>query len=101
MIESLGHGKRLRLCVELGLKINSCNPFLISLCKVTHHYSGTESCSLSSKLGQYWTELGKQICLCYLSFSHYFIRLLVFIIVTHVDIGCLINLLHTSSILLV
>jgi len=54
-IESLGHGKRLRLWVELGLKTYSCNP-LISLCKVTHHYSGMEDCSLpQTRLVFDWT----------------------------------------------
>jgi len=38
-------GRDSGLWIELGLKKNSYNS-LISLCKVTHHYSGTENCFL-------------------------------------------------------
>jgi len=41
--------------------------------------------ALSLRLGQYWTELGKQIFLCSLSISPFlFYLLLVFITITHV-----------------
>jgi hypothetical protein len=64
-IESLGHEMRLGLWVELGLKTNSCN-LLISLCKVTHHYSRMESCTLPQTRSVLDRKLGKQI-LCVLS----------------------------------
>jgi len=57
--------------------------------------------ALSPRLGQFWTELGKSI-LCLLSF---FLLLFFYfslcLIVINFDIGCLINLIHPSSILLV
>jgi len=48
-IEFLGYGKRLGLWVELGgILILVTHWYLI--CKVTHHYSGTESCSCWGKI---------------------------------------------------
>jgi len=98
-IESFGHGKRLRLWVELCLKTNSCN-FLISLCKVTiiivEHMT-----ALSPGLGQYVTELGKQIS-CVLSFFLSLFSTFAYAYNCHPRcFGCLIILVHTSSILFV
>jgi len=65
-IESLGYGKRLRLWVELGGKLILVTHWYL-FCKVTHHYSETDGCSLP-QTRSIWTVLGQQIS-CVLSSS--------------------------------
>jgi len=66
-IESLGYRKRLGLWVELGGRLILVTHWYL-FCKVTHHYSETESCSLP-QTRSIWIELGKQILLCSLFLS--------------------------------
>jgi len=66
-IESLGYGKRLGLWVELGERLILVTHWYL-FCKVTHHYSGTDGCSLP-QTRSIWIELGQQIFLCSLLFS--------------------------------
>jgi len=83
MIESQVTGRDSRLWVELGLMTYSCNPLesFVTLLNIIVE----RIVALSPILGQYWTELGKQIYVCSLSISPLlFYLLLVFIIVTHV-----------------
>jgi len=54
--------------------------------------------ALSPGLGQYWTELGKQILYVLSFFLSLFSTVACVYNCSHVDIGCLIILLHTSSI---
>jgi len=65
-IESFGHGKRLGLWVELGGRLILVTHWYL-FCKVSHHYSETEGCSLP-QTRSIWIELGKQILLCSLLF---------------------------------
>jgi len=98
-IESLGHGKRFGTLDRIRFETDSCNPLesfvklLIIIIIIVERRA-----ALSPRLDQYCTELGKQIFVCSLSFSRCFLLLLVF---TPHYFGCLINLLYTSSILLV
>jgi len=74
---------------------NRCPIRQKSLCKVNHHYSGTEGCSLP-RLGQFWIELGKQIsCVLSLSFSRCFSTFACVYNCHPLCFDCLINLLHT------
>jgi len=50
--ESLGHGKRLKLWVKLGLKTDFCNP-LISLCKETHIITVERRTAISHRVGHH------------------------------------------------
>jgi membrane-associated HD superfamily phosphohydrolase len=75
-------GRDSGLLIELGLKTNSCNPFLISLVKLLIIIVERKA-ALSPRVCQYWTELGNQIYVCSLSLSLFYL-LLVFITVTHI-----------------
>ena len=69
-IESLGHGKRLRLWVELSERLILVTHWYL-FCKVNHHYSGAEGCSLPQT-----RSVLEQILLCSLFlFSRYFLLL--------------------------
>ena len=72
-IESLGYGKRLRLCVELGGRLILVTHWYL-FCKVTHHYSEMEGCSLP-QTRSIWTELSKQIFCVLFSLSRCFLLL--------------------------
>jgi len=100
-IESLGHGRRLGLWVELGGRLILVTHWYL-FCKVTHHYSETDDCSLL-QTRSIWTELCQQILLCSLFLSlAVFYFWLVFIIVPYTLFWLLdYPLLHTSSLLLV
>ena len=90
------------LCVELGGRLILVTHWYL-FCKVTHHYSETEGCSLP-QTRSIWTELGKQIILCSLLFflSLFFYFWLVFKIVPYTLFWLFdYHLLHTSSLLLV
>jgi len=99
MIESIGYGKRLRLWVELGGRLILVTHWYL-FCKVTHHYSGTESCSLL-QTRSIWTELGQQFLLCSLFFSLVVFYSCLCLIVIHFDIDCLIKLAPHIKLLLV
>jgi len=100
-IESLGYGKRLWLWVELGGRLILVTHWYL-FCKVIHHYSETQSCSLP-QTRSIWTELGQQILLYSLFlFSCCFLLLLVIIVVSYTLFWLLdYHLLHTLSLLLV